>query len=191
MARVTGSVLRSALLGLGVLLVSGAVPVTVACAANAPSAAAGGAGGAGAAGTGTSATSAADRITGQVTFLYYDDLAAPRKFYGQVLGLVPYLENEWVTLFHTASGATIGLVKSPNRPVSPASKRAVVMVSLVTGDVEGWYRKLRHNGSVRIVKAPYDHPGVPIRAFEVEDPAGYPIEFFQWLDPGAARSAGH
>ncbi len=146
--------------------------------------------GAGATGTGTSATTAPGRITGQVTFLYYDDLAAPRRFYGEVLGLAPYLDNEWVTLFHTASGATIGLVKSPNIHASPATKRAVVMVSLITGDVEGWYQKLRRNGGVRIVKAPYDHPGVPIRAFEVEDPAGYPIEFFQWLEPGSG-SRGH
>lgn len=129
------------------------------------------------------APSIQDRITGQVTFLYYKDLAAPRKFYGEVLGLTPYFETEWVTLFHTATGATIGLVKAPNSRATPAVKRSVVMVSLVTDDVAGWYRKLKLNGSVRIVKALYDHPAVPIRAFEVEDPAGYPVEFFQWLDP--------
>ena len=123
------------------------------------------------------------RISGQVTFMYYRDLAAPRKFYGQTLGLVPYLENDWVTLFHTASGATIGLVKVPNSRTSAAEKRSVVMVSLVTDDAAAWYRKLKRDGSVRIVKPLYDHPGVPIRAFEIEDPAGYPIEFFQWLDP--------
>jgi hypothetical protein len=115
--------------------------------------------------------------------MYYEDVAAPRKFYGQTLGLVPYLENEWVTLFHAASGATIGVVKVPNCCQSAATKRSVVMVSLVTDDVAAWYRKLRRDASVRIVKDLYDHPGVPIRAFEMEDPAGYTVEFFQWLDP--------
>jgi hypothetical protein len=123
------------------------------------------------------------RISGQVTFLYYEDLAAPRKFYGQTLGLVPYMGNDWVTLFHTASGATIGLVKAQNSCTSAATKRSVVMVSLVTDNVAAWYQKLRCDASVRIVKDPYDHPGVPIRAFEIEDPADYTIEFFQWLDP--------
>jgi hypothetical protein len=123
------------------------------------------------------------RICGQVTFMYYEHLAAPRKFYEQTLGLVPYMENEWVTLFQTASGATIGVVKSPNGGTSAATKRSVVMVSLVTDDVAAWYRKLRCDSSVRIVKHLYDHPGVPIRAFEMEDPAGFPVEFFQWLDP--------
>lgn len=123
------------------------------------------------------------RISGQVTFLYYDDLAAPRKFYGRTLGLVSYMENDWVTLLHTASGATIGLVKAPNSGTSAATKRSVVMVSLVTDDVAAWYQKLTRAASVRIVKPLYDHPCVPIRAFELEDPAGYPVEFFQWLDP--------
>jgi glyoxalase/bleomycin resistance protein/dioxygenase superfamily protein len=127
------------------------------------------------------------RISGQVTFLYYGDLAVPRKFYGQTLGLVPYLESDWVILFHVTSGATIGLVKAPKNRPSAAAKRSVVMVSLVTDDVAAWYRKLRNDASVRIVKPLYDHPSVPIRAFEIEDPAGYPIEFFQWLDPRRTR----
>jgi predicted enzyme related to lactoylglutathione lyase len=122
-------------------------------------------------------------LSGQVTFMYYEDLAAPRRFYGTTLGLVPYLENDWVILFHTASGATIGLVKAPNHRTSAVTKRSVVMVSLVTDDVEAWYRELTGDGSMRIVKPLYDHPGVPIRAFEIEDPAGYPVEFFQWLEP--------
>jgi Glyoxalase/Bleomycin resistance protein/Dioxygenase superfamily len=127
-------------------------------------------------------------LTGQVTFLYYKDLAAPRKFYAEELGLVPYLDTEWVVLFHTASGATLGIVKVPNGHLSASMKRAAVMVSLVTDDVAAWYRKLSQDPNVHIVKALYDHPAVPIRAFEVEDPAGYPIEFFQWLDP--ARGNG-
>jgi hypothetical protein len=134
-------------------------------------------------------TASDTRISGQVTFLYFGDLAAPRKFYGQTLGLVPYLENGWVTLYRTTSGATIGLVKAPNGRTSAAMKRSVVMVSLVTDDVEAWYRKLARDRGVRIVKPLYDHPGVPIRAFEIEDPAGYPIEFFQWIDPAQAKSA--
>jgi predicted enzyme related to lactoylglutathione lyase len=121
-------------------------------------------------------------ISGQVTFMYYEDLAAPRKFYGETLGLVPYMQNDWVTLFHTTSGATIGVVKALNH-TSAATKRSVVMVCLMTDDVAGWYRKLGRDGGVLIVKPLYDHPGVPIRAFEIEDPAGYTIEFFQWLDP--------
>jgi hypothetical protein len=132
-------------------------------------------------------TSEADRpaavgsVTNQVTFLYYDDLTAPRRFYSQTLGLTPYFESERVSLFHTTPGATIGLVKAPRIDVKPAVKRSIMMVSIVTDDVAGWYKKLKQDRHIPIAKDLYDHPRVPIRAFEIEDPGGYPIEFFQWL----------
>ena len=132
-------------------------------------------------GAGEKASAAVTSVTDQVTFLYYDDLIAPRRFYRETLGLTPYFEREGVSLFHPTPGATIGIVKVPRASVTPAVKRSVVMVSIVTDDVAGWYKKLRQDPHVHIVKDLYDHPRVPIRAFEVEDPGGYPIEFFQWL----------
>jgi hypothetical protein len=135
----------------------------------------------------TDRTLPANHITDQVTFLYYDDLAAPRKFYSQTLGLTPYFEKESVSLFRTAPGAAIGLVKVEHADTAPAVKRATVMVSIVTDDVAGWYARLRQDPSVHIVKPIYDHPQVPIRAFEMEDPGGYPVEFFQWLESPQAR----
>ena len=126
-------------------------------------------------------------ITDQVTFLYYQDLAAPRQFYGQILGLTPYFENEWVSLYRIAAGAAVGLVKEEHAETTPAVKRATVMVSLVTDDVAGWYAKLRQDPRVHIVRPIYDHPQVAIRAFETEDPGGYAVEFFQWLVPPHAR----
>jgi catechol 2,3-dioxygenase-like lactoylglutathione lyase family enzyme len=130
----------------------------------------------------------ANRITDQVTFLYYEDLAAARRFYCDTLGFTPYYENEWVSLLHTTTAATIGLVKLEHTNPAISSKRAVVMVSLVTDDAAGWYERLRQDPNVHIVKGLYDHPRVPIRAFELEDPAGYPVEFFQWLTaPGTPK----
>ena len=129
----------------------------------------------------TDRPTAVSSISDQVIFLYYDDLTAPRKFYSETLSLTPYFEREGVSLFHPTPSATIGLVKVPRTGVTPAVKRSVVMVSLVTDDVAGWYKKLKQDPYIHIAKDLYDHPRVPIRAFEVEDPGGYPIEFFQWL----------
>lgn len=116
----------------------------------------------------------------QATFLYYTDLAAPRRFYGTLLGLTHYYETEWVTLYRTAPGATLGIVKAPEDKVSADAKRDAAMVSLVTSDVESWYQRLQGNAEITIQKPIYDHPAVPIRAFLIRDPAGYSIEFFQW-----------
>ncbi len=129
----------------------------------------------------------ATHITDQVTFLYYQDLAAPRKFYGEILGLTSYFENEWVSLYRVAPGAAVGLVKEEHAETTRAMNRAAVMVSIVTDDVAGWYAKLRQDLRAHIVKPIYDHPQVAIRAFEMEDPGGYPVEFFQWLVPPQAR----
>jgi Glyoxalase/Bleomycin resistance protein/Dioxygenase superfamily len=125
-------------------------------------------------------------ITDQATFLYYDDLTAARKFYGRTLGLTPYFETERSSLYHTTPGATIGLVKDRHNRITPAVRRAVVMVSIVTANVAGWYKKLKQDPHIHITKDLYDNPRVRIRAFEVRDPGGYPIEFFQWLK-GAPR----
>lgn len=122
----------------------------------------------------------ATQVSEQVTFLYYDDLSAPRQFYSALLGRKPYYEKEWVSLYHTSSGASLGLVKS-GTTASPTDKRASLMVSIVTQDVKAWYARLSKDPRFQIVKALYDHPMVPIRAFEMEDPAGYPVEVFQWL----------
>jgi predicted enzyme related to lactoylglutathione lyase len=120
------------------------------------------------------------QVAGQVTFFYYTDLTEPRRFYGELLGVKPYYEKEWVSLFHTAAGATLGLVKT-GTDNSSTNKRAAVMLSIVTDDISAWYAKIRGNSRFHILKGPYDHPQVPIRAIEMEDPGGYPVEVFQWL----------
>lgn len=127
-----------------------------------------------------SKSAAAPQVSGQVTFFYYKDLAEPRRFYSELLGVKPYYEKEWVSLFRTASGATVGLVKTGSD--SPAAnRRAAVMLSIVTDDIAAWHSRLKGNSRFHILKGPYDHPQVPIRAIEMEDPAGYPVEVFQWL----------
>jgi hypothetical protein len=119
-------------------------------------------------------------VRDQVTFLYYTDLAAPRRFYGAILGLPHYYETPWVTLYRSSPGATIGIVKRAQEPVQADAKRDAVMLSIVTGDVNSWYQRLKRGGQVRFEKDLYDHPDVPIRAFLIRDPAGYSVEFFQW-----------
>lgn len=127
------------------------------------------------------AASALANIQGQVTFLYYPDLAAPRAFYGKLLGLASYYDEEWVSLYRVASGATIGIVKSDSDPVTADAKRDAAMVSIVTSDVDGWFSRLKGAAGVVVQKEIYNHPVVPIRAFLLRDPGGYSVEFFQWL----------
>ena len=116
----------------------------------------------------------------QVTFLYYADLAAPREFYGKVLGLQAYYDNEWVTLYRVATGAAIGVVKASGTGPAAEAKRDALMVSIVTTEVDAWFDRLSRRPGIVIQKPIYDHPAVPIRAFLLQDPGGYSVEFFQW-----------
>lgn len=111
--------------------------------------------------------------------LYYRDLAAARSFYGDTLGLRVRFEERWVTLYETTSTSAIGVVgEHPSAFHRPQTTNAV-MVSLVVDDVDVWAERLRQGG-VKILKAPYEHTDVPIRAVLVSDPGGYTIEFFAW-----------
>jgi hypothetical protein len=130
-----------------------------------------------AAGTAASAPAA---VQDQVTFLYYEDLAAPREFYGKTLGFKAYYEQQWVSLYRVAAGAGIGVAQVTGGQLTANIKRDAAMVSIVTNDVESVFKRLRQTAGVVVQKEIYDHPQVPIRAFLLRDPGGYSVEFFQW-----------
>jgi hypothetical protein len=54
------------------------------------------------------------------------------------------------------------------------------MLSIVTSDVESWYELLTAKG-IKILSELSDSGSVPVKAFLVEDPEGYTVEFFQWI----------
>ena len=120
-------------------------------------------------------------ITGQYTMFYYKDIAAARRFYGEMLGLQATYNDDWVTLYQVLPGAFLGVVQEGGTAFHPARSENSVMLSLVTGDVDQWHVRLQEHHDIPMVKAPYNHDKVPIRAMLVRDPGGYTVEFFQWL----------
>ncbi len=120
-------------------------------------------------------------ITEQYTMLYYQDIAAARRFYGEILGLKVTYNDEWVTLYQVVPGALLGIVQEGGSAFHPARSENSVMVSLVTEDVDRWHGRLQAYPDIPFVKEPYNHDKVPIRAILVRDPGGYTVEFFQWL----------
>jgi len=130
---------------------------------------------------GEPATPRAAPITEQYTMFYYKDIAAARRFYGEILGLKPTYNDDWVTLYEVVPGALLGVVQEGGTAFHPARGENSVMLSLVTDDVDLWHVRLQAHGDIPMVKAPYNHDKVPIRAMLVRDPGGYTVEFFQWL----------
>ncbi len=119
-------------------------------------------------------------VSGQVTFLYYEDLERAGQFYGETLGLKITLDLDWVKMYETSPGSVVGLVSATGGAHRP-SKDKPVMVSLVVEDADVWYAYLKKQG-VDVPNPPKDSTKVNVRAFGFKDPEGYTLEVFQWLE---------
>ncbi len=119
-------------------------------------------------------------IDGHVVFFYYDDLAAPTAFYGGDLGLEQTRDIGWVRFFRIGATGEVAIVKAgPDSYFAPQSNNAV-MLSIVTDELDAWYRRLKANNGIRFLLDLQVHRKAPIRNFLISDPGGYAIEFYQW-----------
>lgn len=119
-------------------------------------------------------------LSSQTTMFYYKDLGPADHFYGDLLGLEKTLDWDWVKFYKTGPASTVGLVAEGDGGWHKVQETNAVMLSLVTEDVDAWYEQLKDKKEITFLKEIAD--GGPIRSFLMEDPGGYTIEFFQWLD---------
>jgi predicted enzyme related to lactoylglutathione lyase len=113
---------------------------------------------------------------------YYKDLAVVAPFYEETLGLTKTFDQGWVKIYQLTPASSIGLVQEGETSFHRAQKDNAVMLSIVTDDVDAWYRRIKQTPGIVFLKDIYNNENVPIRAFLVADPGGYSIEFFQWLE---------
>ena len=118
----------------------------------------------------------------QVVMFYYKDLTDADHFYGNILGFKKTLDDDWVKFYKTSANATVGLVAESDGAWHQAQEKNAVMLSIVTSEVDAWYEMLRQKEGVSFLKEIGD--GGPIRSFLIEDPGGYTVEFFEWLESG-------
>lgn len=121
-------------------------------------------------------------INEQIVMLYYQDISEPVRFYQEVIGLRPTFTEEWVRIYAVTETSSVGVVRAGPGAYHTPQARNAVMLSIVTDDVEAWYRRLKAAGNVSFLKELEDNPSAPIRSFLVTDPGGYTIEFFQWRE---------
>jgi hypothetical protein len=126
-----------------------------------------------------SCAAAGPPLSSSVTMFYYKDIAPAARFYGEILGLENYLDWDWVQFYKTGPASYVGLVTEGEGAWHKVRDDNSVMLSLITDDVDAWYARLRDSGEVTFLKEIGD--GGPIRSFLLEDPGGYTVEFFQWL----------
>lgn len=122
---------------------------------------------------------------GQVTFLYFNDLAKANQFYGEVLGLELEFDLEWVKIYQLSPTSSVGLVNATEGSIRPSADKPV-MVSLVVDrdQVDAWWTYLKSKG-VDVGEAPGPEGDGAVRAFSFKDPEGYALEVFAWVNRGS------
>ena len=113
----------------------------------------------------------------QISWVYCSNLEISHHFYAQTLEL-PLLRDEGsARVYSTTVGAAIGVCCAfKDRVVEPEGS----IISLVTADVNVWYKKLAESG-VTTRGAPHVLEEFGVYTFFAEDPDGYVIEFQQFL----------
>ena len=117
----------------------------------------------------------------QIVFLYYADLAQAEAFFGKGLGFEQTMDKDWVKIYRTAGGSSVGAVKE-GRGFHKPSPSKPVMISWAVDDLDPWYRRVTAAG-IKVLKPPQTSADPPARTFLVADPTGYTFEFLQWLRP--------
>ena len=113
----------------------------------------------------------------QITFCYTDDLEGTARFYEEVLELPMILDQGGCRIYRTSKGSFLGFCERAGQCVTEG-----VVLTLVTGDVDGWYEKLSSRG-VHFDTTPAFNPQYNIYHCFLRDPNGYRIEIQRFEDP--------
>jgi catechol 2,3-dioxygenase-like lactoylglutathione lyase family enzyme len=130
-----------------------------------------------------------DALRGSVIFLYSDDVARSRQFWGADLGLPVVADKESVVFFKLPqAGGSLAVVKqgvsaADTPPVCARDAgKDVVMVCMLTDDVEGWSARMEGAGH-RLDQPPRQNERFGIKNALLRSPEGYLVEIQQFLDP--------
>jgi len=122
-------------------------------------------------------------ITGQVTFLYCDDLGATSAFYQDVLGLERVVDQGCCHIYRLSPSGYLGVCDIADGPRETAG----LTVTLVTDDVDGWHRALSSKGVV-FEREPAFSERFQVYSCLFHDPNGYRIEIQSFRDPDWHRA---
>jgi catechol 2,3-dioxygenase-like lactoylglutathione lyase family enzyme len=120
---------------------------------------------------------AAPLFDAQVTFCFTGDLDRTAEFYERILELPLALDQGRCRIYRTGTTGYLGFCQRDDAP-----RPEGVILTLVTGDVDGWHKRLAGRGAP-IVKPPTANPEFKIYHFFFRDPNGYLLEIQRFDDP--------
>ena len=114
----------------------------------------------------------------QITFLYTEDLKETVRFYEETLELPLALDQGTCRIYQVSPGGYLGFCQG----AQAADSASGVIVTLVTQEVDVWYRRLSERG-VLFEKPPSLNQEYSIYHCFLRDPNGYLIEIQRFEDP--------
>lgn len=120
-------------------------------------------------------------VWGQISFLYFDDLPAACRFFGETLELPLVCDQGWSKIYRTSAGAYVGAVDR-SRGACKATTRDGVLTSLVVQNADEMYARLIDKG-IEFERPPKYSEALKIRSMMFMGPEGYKFEVEEFLSP--------
>ena len=115
-------------------------------------------------------------FTSQITFLDFEDFAAGKEFFSQVLQLEPVYDIGWATVYGIAGKAFLGIVDRRQKCVP---HRDGLLISLTTDCIDSWHAHVRSYLEVSPIA---EVPGAGLKSFFFTGPEGYRFEIQQFTE---------
>ncbi len=125
------------------------------------------------------------KLSSQITFLYFEDIAEPAHFFENILQLSKVDDQGFARIYKIAGNAFIGIVdETQGYCRAPTDKN--VLITLVTDDVHPWYERLKQAG-IAIDAPPAVQEKANVECFFFEGPGRYAFEIQTFLNPEIAQ----
>lgn len=119
-------------------------------------------------------------IMANIVWLYYRDVPVAQAFYEDNFGSKLLVDQGFAKVYSSSPSGFIGLVDE-SQGLHRFTPKKAVNVAFLTDRIDEWYTSLQAKG-VKIKDTLEELESIPVKAFVTLDPAGYYIEFDQFLE---------
>ena len=119
-------------------------------------------------------------ILANIIWLYYQDIPEAQAFYEDNFGSNLLVDQGFAKVYSSSLSGFIGLVDE-TQGLHRFTPEKAVNVSFLTDKIDEWYAQLQAK-RVKIKDPLESLESIPVKAFVAYDPAGYYIEFDQFLE---------
>ena len=119
------------------------------------------------------------QLTSNITFLYFNDLEAPKPFFEEVLGLEKAYDPGWAAVYRLRDKAFLGAVDNHSGSIQVTSTDSV-LISLTVDNIEEVHKSLKGSRGVEGLSEIKQVKDLALKSFFFTGPEGYHFEVEQF-----------